>query len=125
MASSKHLRKVKRLAQRIHFARRASERLGYELSGAEVIDIRRQVQAGTGELLTRPSDRLVLYRISANGRGMIVVYDNETEELVTMLTEEIWQAQRMFKSPGVNDKADLRESLGGTAWKELSKLKKI
>lgn len=124
MAKVKQLRKIRRLAQRKHFSRRASERLGYIISGAEVIDIRRQVQSGTGELLTRPSDRLVLYRIKTSGRSMIVVYDNETEELVTMMTEAIWQAQAMCRSPHVDDKAALRDTLGGSALEELGKLKR-
>jgi len=39
------------------------------------------------------------------------VYDAETEELVTLLTDGIWQEQTMCKSPHVEDPTELRGSL--------------
>ena len=41
-----------------------------------------------------------------------MVYDNETEEMVTLLTEEIWQSQKMCNSPYAKDTKNLRQSLG-------------
>jgi hypothetical protein len=43
---------------------------------------------------------------------MIVVYDNETGEMVTLLTEEIWQSQKMCNSPYSKDGGSLKQSLG-------------
>jgi hypothetical protein len=42
---------------------------------------------------------------------MIVVYDFYTEEMVTMMSEGMWQTQRMCKSPDVEEKTPLQDSL--------------
>ena len=108
---SKH-RKLKRNAQRIHFRRRARERLGYDIPQEEVIRIKREIQNDTGDFITRPNERLSLWRVKIGNRGgFVVVYDAETEELVTMLTDGIWQEQDMRNSPHVEDSTALRSSL--------------
>lgn len=106
--------KAKRLAQRAHFRARAKERLGYELREEEITELIRQVQAGEADLITRPSARLVLWRVIINSRPMVVVYDLETDELVTMMGETIWQNQEMHKSPYVRDEGALRSTLAET-----------
>jgi len=55
---------------------------------------------------------------------MVVVYDYITEEMVTMLSEGMWQTQRMSKSPEVEEKTPLRDSLENSpASQELEKLR--
>lgn len=104
--------KLKRNAQRIHFRRRVFERLGYEIRPEEVGKIKQEIRSGTGELLTRPNKRLSLWRIEVgNRKGFVVVYDAETEELVTLMTDSIWQEQDMCNSPHVSDGAELKGSL--------------
>lgn len=107
-------RKLKQHAQRRHFRRRACERLGYELQTREIVSIRRQVQERRAELITRPDERLTLWRVKVNGRSMVVVYDQETKELVTIMSETVWQSQDMRNSPHVKDEAGLRASLADT-----------
>jgi hypothetical protein len=109
------LRKVKQNAQRIHFSKRAQARLGYELTSAEVRGLYSSIRSGVAELVAHPKERLSLYRVYINSRSMIVVYDNETEEMVTLLTEEIWQAQEMCNSPVSKDTKSLRQSLSDNA----------
>ena len=117
-------RKLKKIAQRRHFCRRAYERLGYELSSAEIRDIRRQVVNKRAELVTSPSPRLTLWRVAVNSRTMVVVYDCDTEELATIMSEAVWQAQDMQNSPHVLDKTELRGSLADTpAGQALAALK--
>lgn len=108
------LRKLRRYAQRKHFRARARERLGYELNEGEIAVIAQQVRQGEADLITRPSSRLVLWRVLINSRPMIVVQDLETDELVTIMGETIWQNQEMSKSPYVRDAGVLRSSLADT-----------
>jgi len=107
-------RDLKRLAQQKHFRLRAQERLGYALREEEIAELLRKIQAGEAELITRPSARLVLWRVLVNGRSMVAVYDLETDELVTLMGETIWQNQEMSKSPHVRDDGVLRSTLAET-----------
>ncbi len=108
---SKH-RKLKRNAQRIHFRRRVLERLGYDIRFEEVTKIKQEIQDGTGQLLTRPDKRLSVWRVRIGNReGFVVVYDADTEELVTLMTDSIWQEQDMCNSPHVEDSAGLKGKL--------------
>jgi hypothetical protein len=117
-------RKLKKIAQRSHFRRRAYERLGYELRAAEIRDIKRQITEKRGRLITRPNSRLTLWRVVVNGRTMVVVHDCDTDELATIMTEAVWQAQDMQNSPHVVDETELRGSLADTpAGQALAALK--
>lgn len=110
MKSSK-ARKLKRHAQRIHFRKRVKDRLGYDIQPDEVRRIRQEIQSGTGVLLTRPDKRLSVWRTKIGNRtGFVVVWDAETEELVTLMTDAIWQQQDMCNSPYVEDDAALKGS---------------
>ena len=105
-------RKLKRNAQRIHFRRRVLERLGYEIRLEEVAKIKQEIRSGTGQLLTRPDKRLSVWRVRIGSReGFVVVYDAEKEELVTLMTDSIWQEQDMCNSPHVADGAELKSKL--------------
>lgn len=105
-------KKLKRQAQRIHFQRRAKERLGYEIPPSEVKRIKREIQSGTGQLLTRPNRRLSLWRVKVGKReGFVAVYDADTEELVTLMTDSVWQKQHMCNSPYVDDGIQLKGTL--------------
>ena len=104
--------KLKRHAQRIHFRRRVLERLSYEIHPNEVKRIKKDIQSGTGKLVTRPNRRLSLWRVKIGNReGFIVVYDAETAELVTLMTDSVWQKQDMCNSPHVDDDISLKGSL--------------
>jgi hypothetical protein len=100
----------KRNAQQAHFKKRAYERLGYELTNKEVTAIRHQVRDKTAILLSRPSFKLSIWRVSIKARPMIVVFDAETEELVTMLNYTTWQEQRMSNAPDVPSE-ELKDTL--------------
>lgn len=104
--------KIKRDAQRTHFRRRALERLGYELLEREIARIRQQVRERKAELLTRPDAKLSVWRVDIGARQMVVVYDLETEELSTILTNKIWQEQDMCNSPYSKDEGHLVGTLG-------------
>ncbi len=91
---SSRVRKIHRHAQRIHFCRRSEERLGYVIGVEEVIRIRKDIREGTAELLYEPNARLSMWRVPIHIGTAVVVYDNVTEELVTVITEAMW-AQRM------------------------------
>jgi len=124
MSKTKSLLKIRKSAQRRHFLRRAQERLGYDLSGDELIAVRRSILSGMATLIIRPVEHLGVYRVPMRGRDMVVVYDYHTKEMVTMLSEGMWQTQRMSKSPDVTEKTALRDSLDSSALNELQKLKR-
>ena len=97
---SKRARKIHRHAQRIHFGRRAEERLGYALNVEEVIHIRELVRTETAELLFKPNLRFSMWRVPVKSGTIIVVYDHETKELVTVLSEAMWE-ERLRKTNNV------------------------
>ena len=88
---SKRVRK-RRHAQRIHFSRRAEERLGYPLNVKAVIGIRAAIRSESAELLrVKREARLSFWRVQVKSSTAIIVYSHETEEVVTLLTEEMWR----------------------------------
>ena len=95
---SKRVHKIRRQSQRIHFSRRSEERLGYILNVETVIKIREAIRSETAELLhVKRGVRLSVWRVSVKSGTIIVVYSHETEELVTLLTEEMWKERTRWQ----------------------------
>jgi len=110
---SKELKR-RRYAQRLHFQRRVMERLGFELSQEEITAIKTDIQTGILTSMATPVERLEIYRVNIGERSCVVVYDKETRELATFLTNEMWQARRLSNAPGVTDPTALKTSLADT-----------
>lgn len=115
--------KRRKYAQRIHFRRRTKERLGFDLSKEEIQQVKSDIELGVATPVASHLERLDVYRVLIAKRPCIVVYDTETRELATFLTNKIWQEQVMSNTPYSKDKESLRESLGDTpAGKALAAL---
>lgn len=106
--------KRRKYAQRIHFRRRIKERLGFDLSKEEIQQIKSDIELGFVTPVASHLERLDIYRVTIAKRPCIVVYDTETRELATFLTNKIWQEQIMSNTPYSKDQESLRESLGDT-----------
>jgi len=107
------LRDIKRRAQQKHFARRAEERLGFNLSPTAISGIRNAVRHKHGTLLAQPSLRIAVWRVRYGERNLVVVYDYETEELVTLMTIGMYQETALCNSPGGEDE-DLKSRIADT-----------
>ena len=119
--------KVRRAAQQSHFRRRVFERLGFSLTEDEITQLTREIQEEECTLLLRHSLRNSIWRVTAGSRDIIVVYDEETEVPVTVLTEGMWQVRSMCNSPVVTSGKDLQSALGdhpaGQILRDLKKRK--
>ena len=116
-------RDIKRRAQQKHFARRAEERLGFKLSLTAISGIRNAVERKHGTLLAQPSLRIAVWRVRYGERNLVVVYDYETEELVTLMTTGMYQETALCNSPGGEDE-DLKSRIADTpAGRTLQEMK--
>ena len=104
--------KARKVAQKSHFRRRVRERLGFHLTEDELKKVRDSIQQKTSLLLTRHSLRNSIWRVRIGNRDIIVVYDEETNEPATVLTESMWQERSVCNSPVVKDNQDLQIALG-------------
>lgn len=117
-------RAIKRSAQRKHFKKRAEERLGFALPETTISSIRSAVEAERGTLLARPSLRIGVWRVRHAERDLVVVYDYETEELVTLMTTGMYQETALCNSPRGRDDKDLKSPIANTpAGKALQEMK--
>jgi hypothetical protein len=118
------LRDVKKRAQQSHFKRRARERLGYALNQTAISGIRNSVQGEHGTLLAQPSLRISIWSVRYGERDLVVVYDHETEELVTLITTGMYQEMAICNSPRGKDADDLKSRIADTpAGKALQEMK--
>jgi hypothetical protein len=104
--------KVRRSAQQSHFRRRVFERLGFSLAESEISQLIRDIQSKQATLLLRHSLRNSIWRVSVGSHAIVVVYDEETDVPVTVLTESMWQARSVCNSPIVTTTDDLYSALG-------------
>lgn len=116
--------KIRRAAQRVHFRRRVTERLGYPLANSEISKIKQDIRDNTLHELASSVPRLRIYQILVDNRPCVVLYDIHTEELVTFLTLGMWQERKLAKSPADKSTQSLRGTLEDTpAGEVLKKLK--
>lgn len=121
---NKKLRDVKKRAQQSHFFKRAQERLGYSLSKTAISGLRNAVRGKHGTLLAQPSLRISIWSVRYGERDLVVVYDHETEELVTLMTTGMYQEMAICNSPRGKDADDLKTSIADTpAGKALQAMK--
>jgi hypothetical protein len=104
--------KVRKSAQATHFRRRAFERLGFHLTDEEVSNIRSSIEKQEAALLARQSLRHSIWRCYVGKRDIIVVYDEETDEPATIITESMWQERSVCNSPTVENAESLQTALG-------------
>lgn len=78
----------KRIAQRIHAKRRASERYGLTLNRHEMRGIVTQIRRGKAKFLSRESNRLTHWIAKIHGNDTRIVYDSERHTIVTFLPPE-------------------------------------
>ena len=104
--------KARKVAQAEHFRRRAFERLGFSLTSEEISNIRSSIEKKEAPLLARQSLRHSIWRCCVGKRDIIVMYDEETEEPATIITESMWQERGICNSPVVENAESLQAALG-------------
>ena len=120
----------KRKYQIEHTRKRAWERLDIGLSKKECERIADNIRSQTGDctLIGKVSFHLSIWRVKIRDvLEVIVVYDKKTNAPVTIMTEEIFKGQKMYRTlVPVGDKL-LTEGLGDNAHlaAELSKVKVV
>jgi len=82
---------LKRLNQRLHAKRRASERLGLTLNRNDFAELITMIQDGQSTLERKISLRQSVRRLEWRGREirLILVYDCNRHQIVTFLTEDM------------------------------------
>lgn len=78
-------RKHKDKAQRVHFLRRFSQRVGYVPGHETCAEIVRQIRAGEAVHLYDQSLRVKIKGVRVNSENLVVVYDKKRGSLVTVL----------------------------------------
>lgn len=78
---------IHREAQRIHFQRRAVERLGVALNRDEIQQIVTFIQSGDAQLIDGEPG-FTRWGVSIRGVDCVVVFDEKTKQLVTVLHRE-------------------------------------
>lgn len=81
----------KKYAQRAHFKRRLEERLGITINRFQRKEIIANIKANRYKFLKRQSSRVTIWEIVLNGQAFVAVYDSIREELVTVLTMEMYK----------------------------------
>lgn len=72
-----------------HAKKRAYERLGIEMSTADICSIIRQIQAGKARFIERQSNRVTVFEISVVGNDVLVLYDSSRKTIITFLTHSM------------------------------------
>ncbi len=78
-------RKKKARCQSIHAKRRANERFGINLNSEQLV---KEIQDQKLTFLTRQSNRVTLWRKKEDDLDIVVVYDSNTKEIVTVMPYE-------------------------------------
>lgn len=78
----------KKRAQQRHARQRFRERFGIELKPHVAQAIIRGIRDGKAKLVERQSLRVVVYRVSIEGKEMDIVYDRTRKTVVTALYPE-------------------------------------
>jgi hypothetical protein len=81
-------------AKQKHFRARIKERFGVDLDVAEWSGMLQSIIQENAEFLGRPSLRTSFWRLDFRGEPLIVVFDHEVLEMVTVLTEQMWEQRR-------------------------------
>lgn len=68
-------------AQRIHALYRIEERIGSEVSSKQLV---KHIQDGEAEFLYKPSKRLSVFRFTNERVDIVVVYDKNRKQVVTV-----------------------------------------
>lgn len=80
---------LKRLNQRLHAKRRASERLGLSLNRKDFAEMITMIQDGQSICERKISLRQSVRRLEWRGREIRLVYDCNRHQIVTFLTEDM------------------------------------
>ena len=80
-------RKTQHIQQQ-HFARRARERHGIELSMEDIVEIKDIIKASASRIIFRESNRVTHHEVLWSGQTLHVVYDKKRNALVTVLTTQ-------------------------------------
>lgn len=81
-------RKHKERAQRAHFIRRFTERIGYVPGDVTIDEMIRQVRSGESAHLYDQSLRVKIKGVKINGDKIVVVYDKMRGSLVTVIPRD-------------------------------------
>lgn len=68
-------------AQRVHAYNRIQERIGFEVSPKRLVKL---IQDGELEFLYKPSKRLSVFRFNNESIDIVVVYDRNRKQIVTV-----------------------------------------
>ncbi len=79
------------LARRMHARRRAEERYGLILHRRQLEEIAGLIRNGRAELLERQSHTRTKWRLSYQGRDLLVMYSSSTRQVITFLPDNAAQ----------------------------------
>jgi hypothetical protein len=82
----KHNSKV--ICQRIHAKSRFKERLGLDITTAQIDAMVKTIQMGYAKFVERQSARVSKWEMTFNDRPYYVIYDKRTKSIVTILFKE-------------------------------------
>lgn len=77
----------KRIGQRIHSKRRAHQRLGLDLTTADLNEIVNDIQDNKAKFIERLSNSRSIFRVLIKDRLAYVVYDKERKSICTVLAD--------------------------------------
>lgn len=80
--------KHKKVAQRFHAKKRATQRYGLTLTTEKQQAIVRLIQLGRGRFIRNQSNRVSVWAVEYGGMILPVVYDKNRKVLVTVLPQE-------------------------------------
>lgn len=115
------LRWIHKAAQQKHFRERVKERFGLDLDIPEWSDVLVAILTNRAEMLARPSLRTSMWRVTLFGTPVVVVFDHETLEMVTIITEEMWAERSLAKGSPLT--STLAETPAGKVLQQLKENK--
>jgi len=75
-------------AQKIHAKRRCAQRYGFTLSDGIHDALVKQIHSGTATRVRKQSNRVTIFDVQHDGRTLRVVYDRNTQQIVTFLPRD-------------------------------------
>jgi len=82
-------RTQKKETQRAHFRRRMYQRHGWRITNNDIEEISRAIREGESVCLGRQSLRVTLHRLTFNDKEIVVVYDTNRNQPVTVLADDM------------------------------------
>lgn len=99
--------KTRKYMQRDHFYKRMSERFGIRVTKNDLSNLKAQITSDKSIFIEKTSNRVSLHGVKFNDTLLIVVYDKNRNELVTVLPKE----DQLYKIFEVKNEQKVKENI--------------